>query len=332
MPYIAEKTGVFCVYEDYLQDLEHRLEMLVNLRNLNVRLSDKPVLEASSLPTPADLGGLTKAEWYKAHVHRDWHGSPTFTGGRWVQPPGSRTGWWKHWHGPAEKILREAFLRAIEVSLGIEHEAPTRTLRPGGGFEPGELPAVRQAPPDHPVRSRITRFWPIEILWVCGSPMLQGWVTWRKHGDAREAGQVTLLLTTPWPLWGHGLYLNPEPPTPPQAPADKDYKVGPGTVEDVAHPRGMWVVGADETSVFAARDDSWDQGGSSGPGGGGGGGSGGSSGPGGGTGGSSGPGGGGDGDDDGYSHGWYRGGIAVTVVRPTEADGGVLNAGRSYAP
>jgi hypothetical protein len=315
MPYIAEKTGVFNVYEDYLDDLEHRLEMLVNLRNLNVRLSDKPVLEASSLPTPGNLApGQTKADWYKQHVHRDWHGSPVFNAGTWVQPAGQTTGWWQRWFGPAEKILRESFLRAIEVSLGLAHRPPSQATRPDGAPDPDERPALHVVPEDAPVRAEVTRFWPIEILWVCGSPMLQGWVTWRQHGVYPAAGQVTLLLTTPWPLWGHPLNLNPTPDTPPQPPADRDYKVDPGTVQDVAHPRGMWVIGAEETKVREEPEWDGDAGGAAGAG----------------TGAT--PQGGGADDDAGYSRGWYRGGGLIVTVRPTEADGGVLNRGRRYTP
>jgi hypothetical protein len=314
MPYIAEKTGVFNVYEDYLEDLECRLEMLLNLRNLNVRLSDKPVLEASSLPTPADLGGMTKAQWYKNHVHRDWHGSPVFNAGTWVQPAGDTTGWWQRWFGPAEKILRESFLRAIEVSLGVAHQAPTQATRPDGTPDPEERPALRAAPANAPVRAEVTRKWPIEILWVCGAPMLQGWVTWRLHGDDPSSGQVTLVLATPWPLWGHGLYLNPTPDKTPKAPADRDYKVDPGTVEDISHPRGMWVVGAEETKVRNRPEDPYDSESPAAA----------SS--------SQGPGGGSGDDDGGYSRGWYRGNSLIVTVRPTEADGGVLNEGRRYTP
>lgn len=88
----------------------------------------------------------------------------------------------------------------------------------------------------------ITRWWPIELLWVCGAPTLQGWVTWRRHGIGPTDGQVTIVFTTPGicdkPLW--------QCVTPPVNNMRRrpDYALDPGTVDDVRAERGMWLVTA----------------------------------------------------------------------------------------
>jgi hypothetical protein len=61
------------------------------------------------------------------------------------------------------------------------------------GLAPGADPAGGRSKP-----------WPIEIFWHCSQNWFEGWVTWRKHGDhpktkpgPGDPGQVTVLLCTP---------------------------------------------------------------------------------------------------------------------------------------
>lgn len=256
MPYVMDKGGTYSVYEDYLSSLDHRLAFLANMRNKNVPRSDIPALDTSHL-----AGSLADK---KSHVHVDWLGSPTFTNGDWKQPDdpnvapflaSKSTGWWMNWWGPAEAILRETFQRAIEVSLGLIHVPATSN---GGALLPASTTAVAGNPP----LSDITRFWSIDIIWTCGAPTLQGWVTWRKQGTGFSDGRVTITLATPGTFdvvvdalgnvtnVASNMFENPEPPQN-DIPAGDDYKVDPGDVlDDIDAEAGMWIIGAKNTKTI----------------------------------------------------------------------------------
>ena len=76
-------------------------------------------------------------------------------------------------------------------------------------------------------------------------------MTWRQHGPGWGEGQVTLVFATPG-YEGSALYPGPEAPTANQT---ADYKVDPGSWDDVAAERGMWVIGAKTTvEVFDTTD------------------------------------------------------------------------------
>jgi hypothetical protein len=268
MPYMVEKGRVFSVYEDYLSSMDRRLAMLANVRKLNVPMWEALALESPNLGTPPNQG-------LKDHTRDHWHGTPSFVGGKWTYQASQTTrGWWQNWVGPAEGILRATFQRAIETSLGVLHVAPA--AQPGGIQAPNAH-GVAGIPPV----SEITRFWPIEFVWVCGAPSLQGWVTWRKTGDGFSDGQVTVILSTPpaldmstTPPSMYKMYNDPEPDplTPPGT--GPDYKLNPANaltpttdLADVAAERGMWVIGAKRTATVpvnttsvsvAATDVDWD--------------------------------------------------------------------------
>jgi hypothetical protein len=261
MPYMVEKGRVFSVYEDYLSSMDRRLAMLANVRTLNVPMWEALALASPNLRSPPfDLPNYEAL--LKQHTQNHWHGAPTFAGGTWNYPPinlptlPATTGWWKNWTGPAEGILRNTFLRAIEVSLGLVHADPV-----------AKNPVVMQPPHAHTVNgvpnlNDITRFWPIEFLWICGAPTLQGWVTWRKTGNGFSEGQVTVIFSTPPAMGVYAMYNDPEPGT--GAPPDSfglNYATDPGTVTttnplasakaDVNAERGMWVIGAKKTVTIA---------------------------------------------------------------------------------
>jgi hypothetical protein len=110
---------------------------------------------------------------------------------------------WKTWCGNAEKIVRMAMIRSIEVSLGLDHpvgkynraiEPPLLARRPnldalqqlyGTHVDPSGVPYVpnladaRTIPPDQLV-TRFGRNWPIEHWWICGVRYFQASVTWRR--------------------------------------------------------------------------------------------------------------------------------------------------------
>ena len=85
-------------------------------------------LDSHSLDTTR---GLVRTEdQRKDHQNRHWYGKTYLGPGLWgpQQPFNAvthpRTGFWHNWYGDAEGIVRETYIRAIEVSLGIPHEVP----------------------------------------------------------------------------------------------------------------------------------------------------------------------------------------------------------------
>jgi hypothetical protein len=87
--------------------------------------------------------------------------------------PNKPTGMWDGYQGNVERILATSLVRAIEVSLGLEHGDPIPTA----------------APP---------RSWPIYFFLKCQQPFFESWVTWQCHSiNRRAAGQVTVIWATP---------------------------------------------------------------------------------------------------------------------------------------
>jgi len=134
------------------------------------------------------------------------------------------TGFWAQYFGNVEAILRETLVRAIEVSLGLDHGEAV----PAGGP---------------------TRRLPIELFWKCPQRWFEGWVTWRwdqHHGT----GQVTVILATPGS--GKPLLENPDlgmgavRADSSRAIAPDTVGTGPGPCNPAANPdqgaHGMWVV------------------------------------------------------------------------------------------
>jgi hypothetical protein len=119
------------------------------------------------------------------------------------------TGMWHNWYGDAEGIVRETTVRALELSLGLDH---------------GEDP--------DPAGPR--RHWPIEVFLKCAQAFYEGWVTWRRHGDGPREGQVTVIHTTP----GMGSGILDSPKRPPEL-QRRGYEFEPTAADDV---QGMWVV------------------------------------------------------------------------------------------
>jgi hypothetical protein len=151
---------------------------------------------------------------------------------------------------------------------------------------------------DHgqPVSGTPRQRWHISLLTACGIRWLEGWVAWRRVGSAPESGHVTVLLLTPT----HGKPAEPtllrptetSPADPPGAP----YAVNP---ERADGDQGLWAIGSlvEERVDPEATSAQWVAGGHFprphlGP--------------------------------------TYEGKGDVVVVAPSEAQGGVLPAGRPY--
>jgi hypothetical protein len=251
MPYQLEKGPYFAVTESMLDfggSQRDRLELL----KLMIRGTDPnqlPSLNSQSL----NAGPMSDAAARFEHMNRHWFGrTQAKPGDPWEkQAPfdanyPKATGYWRQWYGDAEGIVAETFIRAVEVSLGIDHVDPNTT----------DLDSLVP-----------TRCWPIEVFWRCPAPWLEGWVTWRHEaagasrppgtgigdrlrqvlvgladrfgsdsGPAHSCGHVTVHLHTPSHC-GSVLLLSPIRPRPFNAIAD--YRDNPVSS---AMDRGMWVI------------------------------------------------------------------------------------------
>ena len=164
-------------------------------------------------------------------IAEDWFGYRIRRNGSFdTSPhPNKPTGMWDGYQGNVERIIANALVRSLEVSLGLDHDAP--------------IPSA--APP---------RSWPIYFFFKCQQPFFEGWVTWQCHSvNRRAAGQVTVIFATP----GHN-YPVSDHPIPVDANHDhKDDQVptlrndGEFLVEPVSAPaadsaghphQGVWVV------------------------------------------------------------------------------------------
>ena len=115
--------------------------------------------------------------------------------------------------GDVDGVLREGLIRTIEVSLGLTH-----------GAEP----------------SAATRSWSVQVHWKCPNPYFEVWVSWRKHDDSADGGQVDMLIATP-PDKMNRLTTRPQfPPAPPAGVAAAQTPLPPPTAATAS--QGMWLV------------------------------------------------------------------------------------------
>jgi hypothetical protein len=221
MPYVVDKGPYFSVLEAKIADPQLRRDALTELRNPAVDLADLCAFESSTLDGPNPPGdGRTYWDRYD-HFRWDWLGQD------------GHSYFWNGWrNGDPRSILRDAMQRAVEVSVGLEHNDP---LPAGGGFD---------------------RFWPIDFYWICQGPFFQCWVLWRRvSGPNPDLGHVTVLITTPA---ARGYPLNSQITRPSGGiNASKDYASPPETQSWYPPPppakrttldAGMWVVGHDDYS------------------------------------------------------------------------------------
>jgi hypothetical protein len=241
MPYQLEKGPYFSVTESMLNFGGNCAERLALLK-LMIRGTDPnqlPTLESRTL----NRGPLSDAAARFEHMNTHWFGRIQTSSGQWrdqdpfdINNP-KPTGYWRQWYGNAGGIVAQTFIRAVEVSLGIDH------VQPGASLD--SLVA--------------TRCWPIEVFWRCPAPWFEGWVTWRREGSKAPSGDglfdrframvtsifgrggdddghVTVHLHTPSHC-GSVLLLSPLRAAPFDAIADYD----PHPVSSNMN-RGMWVI------------------------------------------------------------------------------------------
>ena len=201
MPYVMDSGPYLSVLEDRLNDPTRRGPILTDLRS-GEALSTIAGLDSTNLD-----GDHKLPDERVAILNRYWFGMD-LVAGAWVKQPNTfPTGFWQGYQGDPEEILRKALIRAIEVSLGIDH-----------GTDPGGS----------------TRDWPIEVTWVCQGPFFQCWVSWMEA--ASGGGHVSLTITTPA---ANGLPVNPKIT---RTSVKPEYASPPATNAWTA-PRGMWVLG-----------------------------------------------------------------------------------------
>jgi hypothetical protein len=216
MPYQLEKGPTLSVAESMLNgSYEHRAALLELMRAGTAQTpSDAlPTLNSTTL----DHGPLNTQARRIDHMNSHWFGKRKQRG-MWTKqapfdPDAPRaTGFWNQWHGDAEGILREAFTRALEVAIGIDHGA--------------------DIPPD-PVHDL-----PVQIFWRCPAPWMEAWVTWVRATApaAGVTGIVTVHVHTP-SHDGSALLLSPRRGAPDNA--SPDYRDDP---RRASAAEGMWVV------------------------------------------------------------------------------------------
>jgi len=226
MPYHVEKGPTWQTFDDYFSDderIRHKLYVLASLwtQRRFTAFQDQFELPGRVLPGAQPFVGLVR------HANVDWFGLPlndpnhperSSSYGDWVacstHNPPQATGMWKTWCGNAEQIVRVTMIRAIEVSLGLDHPTPSAAYDPIAGppldasrvpatdvlsflygthVDPNNVPyapnlADAKSLPLAQLTARFERNWPIEHWWVCGVRYFQASITWRR--ERRRAADV----------------------------------------------------------------------------------------------------------------------------------------------
>src|SRR5690349_4358061 len=143
MPYHMHKGHTWQTIDRYLStcDLDKRARRKVALL--------EALRDTTTYPRFTDVFGVVNPATYSppgsppnpvssllAHMNTDWFGLPSNDAGGWsAQPPFGpahrTTGFWSNWYGDAEAIVRATTARAIEVSLGITHNAKVHGANDG---------------------------------------------------------------------------------------------------------------------------------------------------------------------------------------------------------
>lgn len=188
MPYLMEKGPVLAFLESAMSEgtREQRFDLMEKLRDEpavsitdafnSVYASWSPQAgESSPAANPYENHFLNL--WFSHvpgtdianHIETDWVGGGSATR--------RNTGWWSNFKAepgvdkPLDGLIREAYVRAFALSLGVSTEATSLT--------------------------GTTRNWRVELWWTCGTPRFEGWVSWRSWSGADRDGLVTLTWLTP---------------------------------------------------------------------------------------------------------------------------------------
>lgn len=238
MPYIMDKGLLFSFLDSRYSDPSERraLWYLLGQDVSFAEISTSAPGGNAGVTAQLDAGSPPGRQTNDArldHLMRHWFGKK-WNGDRWVDDGEATTGKWTEWKGDAEAIFRSTLRRAIEVSFGVEHDPDALTL----GDE--------------------RRDWPVQFLWICGSPRFEGWVVWRgwDHEDVSQprvddAGLVTVIFSTPGGQSPLSLRLTIDDDEH-MDPADRlifggpDYELNP---TDSLSSNGMWVIGHEVSTI-----------------------------------------------------------------------------------
>ena len=249
MPYHLEKGHYLLLLEETLNEgieavvdddtitdfpgLSRRYSMLKHMRKVvKRRCGSKGESEAGGVlawdgfMSDADVGFRISEI-----LTEDWFGYRFRTDGTVDTKPQANkpTGMWDGYQGNVERIVANVLVRALEVSLGLDHGAP--------------IP--RGAPP---------RSWPIYFFLKCQQPFFEGWVTWQCHSvNRRGAGQTTVIFATPGhnhPVSDHPVPIDPDGDHVdnfvPTLRNDKEFRKNPTTApasDPAGKPhQGVWVI------------------------------------------------------------------------------------------
>ncbi len=232
MPYYLEKGPLFAVLESYINTgPDSRLVDALKKFRKGDPWESFEVLGSGSLKNPNQRDA---ADWVK-HLHQHCFGKAPDGKGNWVQQPfhpvtNPQTGYWLGYYGDVDSIVRETFIRLLEVALGVDHDTNPNT------------PIVP------------TRRWPVVFLWKCSQSWFEGWVTWHRRGNGPKDGEVTVIWATPSvegsivldsPLAGRNLAEYRVDPI--------STKTGPpwGGAAAVEATQGMWVVTHERNKPYA---------------------------------------------------------------------------------
>jgi hypothetical protein len=205
MPYVMDTGPYLSVLEDRLSDAIARTHILSDLRH-DVALATIAGLDSTTL-----VDDQKQPDERVRILNECWFGM-TQGAGKWLKQPNAvPTGFWNGYQGDPEAILRAALIRAVEVSLGVDH---------------GADPVVR------------TRAWPIALTWICQGPFFQCWVSWREEPGG-TGGHVALTITSPA---AEGLPLKPKIT---RTNVKPEY-AHPPAVNAWTAERGMWVLGHED--------------------------------------------------------------------------------------
>jgi hypothetical protein len=224
MPYVFEKGPYFEIAESLLADVPTRITLLGRLRD---PANDLAPLTGADSPN-LDAGPYTYEERLE-HLYHGWFGYDGSSLNGWVKHlrsgPDNVTGDWEGYVGDPESIMREAVIRAIEVSLGIAHS---------------------DDPEDLPDPCCLARTWPIDMYWVCQGPWFQCFVLWRHSEHCADDGHVTIVIATP-AMKGFPLTTKITRPVDPSAPPyrSEEYASPPPPLAG-NNRRGLWVVGHED--------------------------------------------------------------------------------------
>ncbi len=232
MPYHLEKGPTLRILEEHLnRPLAERVVLLDRLRAGGFAwfVDDYAPNNIPSLwDHPAfDWHPLGNGQAVRDDILRRWFGWAKDAAGNWVDVDLNEptTGYWIAYKGDPLSIVREALAWALEISLGIEHGAPsTGATRPD--------------------------LWPIELFWKCPAPWFEAWVTVQPVTGQQSA--VTVELMTPSHL-GSNVAESPVAWSPTVKPAGFTHPIpstGPdylvlqnsGSADEQNREYAMWVV------------------------------------------------------------------------------------------